>query len=128
MPTTLIAAISGPAASLLLCVAAIAAELELPQAHYGNLGGCEYLATGNIDTDEMRYASRSELGAYASSCRFVHVTADTHGNQRAAGICSYEGEDFLTAEDFIIAPPLASGALAIYASDGERWAELSPCP
>lgn len=107
--------------------AASAASLVLPHERYGNAEGCAYLATGNVDSDGMQYLTRDELSTYGSGCTFVSAAADTRGNQRAAGICFHEGEEMLTAEDFIVAAPLSSGSLKIYTASGETWGELEPC-
>lgn len=107
--------------------AASAASLVLPHDRYGNKEGCEYLATGNVDSDGLQHLTKDYLATYATGCVIVDVHADPAGNQRAAGICGYEGEEMLGAEDFIVAAPLSSGTLKIYTATGETWGELEPC-
>ena len=111
---------------MLAVTASSAAELTLTTA-YGNQQGCAYLQSGMLDGDEMVYLTRRELGKYASGCEFVAVHSDSNGNQRAAGICHYEGEDVLGAEDFVITPPNEAGLVRIFAANAEIWAELEPC-
>ena len=111
---------------MLAATAGSAAELTLDTA-YGNQQGCAYLQSGVLDSDELVYLTRRELGKYASGCEFVAVQADSHGNQRAQGICHYEGEEVLGAEDFVITPPDAAGLVRVFAANAEIWAELEPC-
>lgn len=106
---------------------ASAASLVLPHERYGNAEGCDFLATGNLDNDALQYLTRDELSTYGSGCSFVAVFADKAGNQRVAGICGYEGEEILGAEDFVIAAPASSGSIKIYTASGETWGELEPC-
>jgi hypothetical protein len=106
---------------------ASAASLELPHERYGNSEGCAYLATGNVDSDALQHLTRDYLATYGMGCAIVDVHADAAGNQRVAGICGYEGEEMLGAEDFIVAAPLSSGKLKIYTASGETWGELEPC-
>ena len=104
-----------------------AANLVLPHDRYGNKEGCDYLATGNVDSDALQHLTKDYLATYGMGCMIVSVHADPAGNQRAEGICSHEGEDMLGAEDFIVAAPLSSGHLKIYTASGETWGELEPC-
>lgn len=94
---------------------------------YGNADGCTYLATGHLDGDALRYLTSEEVVSYGSGCRFVAVHADGVGNQLAQGICSYEGEEFLGAQDYIITPPGSDGRVRVYTATGELWDELEPC-
>jgi len=107
--------------------AASAANLVLPHDRYGNKEGCEYLATGNVDSDALQHLTKDYLATYAMGCMIVDVHADPAGNQRAEGICGYEGEEMMGAEDFIVAAPLSTGTLKIYTAAGETWGELEPC-
>lgn len=111
---------------MLAATAGSAAELTLATA-YGNQPGCAYLQSGMLDSDEMVYLTRRELGKYASGCEFVAVHADSQGNQLAQGICHHEGEEMLSAESHIITSPDPAGAIRIYMATGEIWAELEPC-
>jgi len=106
---------------------AFAASLVLPQDRYGNEEGCAFLASGDLDSDTLRYLTRDELSSYGTSCSVVWVAADKAGNQRAAAICSYEGKDMLGAEDFVVAAPLPPGSIKIFTAAGETWGELEPC-
>ncbi|GLQ54671.1 hypothetical protein [Devosia nitrariae] len=108
------------------CLAATADSLVLPGT-YGNADGCTYLATGDLTGDALRYLTSEEVASYGSGCRFVAVHADGAGNQLAQGICSYEGEEFLGAEDYVITPPDADGRVRVYTAAGELWDELEPC-
>ena len=113
-------------AMLLGATAVQATELALP-GNYGNEQGCAYLASGNLDGDELRYLTPQGLSSYGSGCDFVAVHADQYGNQLAQGICHYEGEDVLGAAAHVIAPPNDRGIVRIFTADGEIWAELEPC-
>lgn len=111
---------------LLGAAAAAGAELSLP-GNYGNAEGCDYLRTGNLTNDALRYLTPQRLSSYGSGCDFVAVHADGYGNQLAQGICHHEGEEMLSAESHIIGPPNAAGAVRIFTADGDIWAELEPC-
>ncbi|PXA90385.1 hypothetical protein DMC47_27580 [Nostoc sp. 3335mG] len=113
--------------TLILTATASAASLVLPNERYGNAEGCAFLETGALDGDTLRYLKRDELSSYGSGCSIVEVHADAAGNQRAEGICHYEGEDMLGAEDFVVAAPRPDGAIRIYTAAGEIWGELEPC-
>lgn len=102
------------------------AELVLP-GNYGNAEGCAYLKTNNLINDSLVYLTPQGLSSYASGCDFVAVDADSYGNQLTQGICHSEGEETLDAQNHIITPPNAAGAVRIYTAGGEIWAELEPC-
>lgn len=102
------------------------AELTLP-GNYGNAEGCAYLKTNDLSNDSLVYLTPQGLSTYASGCDFVAVHADADGNQLTQGICHYEGEDILGAENHIITPPNEAEAVRIYTAGGEIWAELEPC-
>jgi hypothetical protein len=113
---------------LLLGAASVTgAELTLP-GNYGNAEGCTYLKTNDLLNDALLYLTPEGLSSYGSSCEFVAVYGDDEGNQLTEGICHYEGEDVLGVENHIITPPNAAGAVRIFTSSGELWAELEPCP
>jgi hypothetical protein len=112
---------------LLSAGAASAASLVLPHDGYGNKEGCAFLATGSIDSDALQYLTSDALSTYGSGCHIVDVHADAAGNQRAEGICGYEGEEALGAEDFIVAAPLSTGTIRIFTAAGDVWGELEPC-
>ena len=114
--------------TMLLGTSAVsAAALMLPHDHYGNEDGCAYLASGTVEDDGLQYLTRRDLATFGSGCSFTNVAADASGNQRAEGICSHEGESYLTAEDHIISRPDDSGRISIYTATGEIWGELEPC-
>ena len=112
---------------MLLASAGVAgAELALA-GNYGNAEGCDYLRTNNLTNDALLYLTPQRLSSYGSGCDFVAVAADAHGNQLAQGICHHEGEEILSAENHIITPPNAAGAVRIFTASGDIWAELEPC-
>lgn len=111
---------------LLAATSAMGAELALP-GNYGNAEGCDYLKTNHYGNDAVVYLTPKGLSTFASGCDFVAVHADPYGNQLAVGICYGEGEETLDAQSHIITPPNAAGAVRIYTSNGEIWAELEPC-
>ncbi len=116
----------GLAAGWLLAgmVAASAANLVLP-GYFGNTEGCDFLRTGAFNDDMHQVLTRGHLGSYGMSCTFVDVNADDNGVQRADAICSHEGEEMMSAEDFIIAPSMVG--MSVFTRDGELWGDLEAC-
>ena len=105
-------------------VAASATSLVLP-GYFGNKEGCALLSTGELQDDMHQVLTREYLGSYGMSCTFVDVNADENGIQRADAICSHEGEEMMSAEDFIIAP--SEMGMSVFTRDGELWGELRAC-
>lgn len=104
--------------------AASAANLVLP-GYFGNKEGCEFLRTGEFQDDMHQVLTREYLGSYGMSCTFVDVNADDNGIQRADAICSHEGEETMSAEDFIIAPN--ETGMSVFTRNGDLWGALMAC-
>lgn len=98
------------------------------EGNYGNAAGCEDLRTGAYENDDMLTLTPTEVASYAKACEFVHAASDQAGNQFVAAICHFEGDNALSAEQFVISPLPGEDGYRVFDSAGESWGEFRRCP
>ncbi len=96
---------------------------------WGNEAGCKFAKEGMSEDDSFVVLKADGLGSYGTGCEWVQVFAGKGGEQVAIGLCSYEGEDGLGSETFVIAKDTADPTqIKIYADNGEAWGAVRKCP
>lgn len=95
---------------------------------WGNPAGCRFLNNQNDNDDSRLVVTADRVETYAIYCEWVEVGAATDGTQVATGLCGHEGEDYRTAETFIIEQDLVDRTLIrVRAADGTAFGEVRAC-
>ncbi|QPC88258.1 hypothetical protein GA830_16965 [Mesorhizobium sp. NBSH29] len=96
---------------------------------WGNEAGCVFARGGNRSDDSRVVLKAGGFETYATLCEWVQVANAPDGTQVVTGLCAHEGEDFRTADVYIVERDVADpSTVRIRSRSGELLGEVHKCP